>query len=118
MANASKPLKYRFALDDMVAMCQSGQGQVGANRIRCGTWNKNASDSKLPDQHLMNLLIEKLSDDEREALAVVLSQEVQLGVFETLKILEHHEIAPFESGYEGSPFEDFVGRLQGWEWPE
>ena len=118
MADASKPLKYRLALDDMVAMCQSGQGQVGANRIRSGAWNPNASDSRLPDQHLINLVLERLSSDEREALAAAVSQEVQLGVFETLKILERHEVAPFESGYEGSPFEDFVGRLQGWQWPE
>lgn len=118
MADSSKPLKYRLALDDMVAMCQFGQGQIGANRIRSGTWNRNASESNLPEQHQINLLLNKLSDDERGALAAAMSKEVELGVFETLKILEGHEIPPFESGYEGSSFEDFAGRLQGWQWPE
>lgn len=118
MAAISKPLKYRLALDAMVDMCQSGQGQVGANCVRSAIWNPNASDSKLSDQHSMNLLLGKLSSQERETLAKVMTQEVQLGVFEALKTLEQHEFAPFEDGYEGSPCEDFVGRLQGWMWPE
>jgi hypothetical protein len=47
-----------------------------------------------------------------------LADEVELGVFETLKALEQFDIAPFESGYEGSAYNDFVGRLAGWGWPE
>jgi hypothetical protein len=35
-----------------------------------------------------------------------------------LKALEEFQIAPFESGYEGSPFNDFIGRLDDWQWPE
>lgn len=41
------------------------------------------------------------------------------GVFETLKVLEQAQIPPFENGYEGSPYEDFTGRLvlDDWPWP-
>ena len=56
---------------------------------------------------------------EQAILALMLAHEVEAGVFETLKVLEQYEIAPFEDGYEGSPFHDFIGRISGeWEWPE
>ena len=45
-------------------------------------------------------------------------QEVVTGVFETLKVLEQYQIEPFKDGYEGSPFNDFIGRLADWNWPE
>jgi hypothetical protein len=32
------------------------------------------------------------------------------------RMLERFPVPPFEDGYEGSPFNDFVGRLEGWEW--
>ena len=48
----------------------------------------------------------------------MLAGEVVTGVFETLKALEQFQIAPFEDGYEGSAFEDFIGRLNDWNWPE
>jgi len=40
------------------------------------------------------------------------------GTAEALKVLEQFEIEPFQDGYEGSPFNDFIGRLSDWEWPE
>jgi hypothetical protein len=42
-----------------------------------------------------------------------LTKKVELGVFETLMALEQSEVKPFESGYEGSPHNDFEGRLDG-----
>jgi hypothetical protein len=67
----------------------------------------------------MNLLLAKLGASERETLATFLAQEFEGGVFEALKALEKFQIPPFEGGYEGSPFHDFIGRLSGeWEWPE
>jgi len=48
----------------------------------------------------------------------MLKQEVELGVFETLKVLEQFQVEPFKDGYEGSPFHDFIGRLGNWQWPE
>jgi hypothetical protein len=39
------------------------------------------------------------------------------GVHETLVVLHEAGIRPFDDGYEGTPYHDFVGRLDGWEWP-
>ena len=39
------------------------------------------------------------------------------GVHETLAVLHEEQIAPFEDGYEGTQFHDFVGRLDNWRWP-
>jgi hypothetical protein len=41
----------------------------------------------------------------------MLADEVVTRVFESLKVLERYGVSPFEDGYEGSPFNDFVGRL-------
>ena len=48
----------------------------------------------------------------------MLAQSVVTGVFEALKVLEEFEVEPFTDAYEGSPFNDFIGRLADWEWPE
>jgi hypothetical protein len=40
-----------------------------------------------------------------------MAAEVELGVFETLKALEQFQIPPFETGYEGSAFNDLSGAL-------
>ena len=102
----------------MVRVCHDGQGQIGARNVRTGLWNENATLDYLPDQHRINALLFRLTESERESLAEMLAQAFEGGVFETLKALELFEIAPFVGGYEGSPFHDFVGRLDGWEWPE
>jgi len=59
-----------------------------------------------------------MSAADREILANMLASQVVTGVFETLKALEQFQVSPFEDGYEGSPFNDFIGRLDDWEWPE
>jgi hypothetical protein len=59
-----------------------------------------------------------VSADDRNILAGILADQVVTGVFETLKVLEQFGVEPFTQGYEGSPFNDFVGRLIDWEWPE
>ena len=46
----SKPSSYRAAIDALVTMCNSGQGQIGASRFMAGVWNQNAS----PDSCLSN----------------------------------------------------------------
>lgn len=113
----TKPSTYRELIDEMVRVCQEGQGQIGARRAREGVWNRNATPTFIPEQHAINALLARLNPSERNVLAGVLAQEVVTGVFETLKALETFKISPFESGCEGSPFEDFIGRLGGWEWP-
>ena len=115
----SKPKLYRDFIDDLVRVCRSGQGQVGPTRARRGVWNPHITESSAPDQHAMNLLLAKLEAKDRETIAGFLAEEFEGGVFETLKMLEKFEIAPFEEGYEGSAYNDFIGRISGeWEWPE
>ena len=40
------------------------------------------------------------------------------GVHDALRVLHDEHVPPFEDGYEGTPFHDFIGRLNGWEWPK
>ncbi len=118
MSAPQKPRIYRELIDALVKVCKNGQGQIGARRARDAVWNRNATREFIPEQHEINLLLERMSPSDREILAAMLAQEVVTGVFETLKVLEQYEIEPFKDGYEGSPFNDFVGRLADWKWPE
>jgi hypothetical protein len=108
------PQIYRDVIDLLVDVCH----KAGlAPRMRAGVWNVNATAERMPDQHAVNLLLARPSAADREILAGLMAQHVVTGVFETLKALEEFEIAPFDSGYEGSPFNDFIGRLVDREWP-
>jgi hypothetical protein len=118
MSEQRKPRIFRELIDELVQVCKSGQGQIGARRAREGVWNQNATRDFIPDQYEINLLLERMSAHDREVLAGMLAQEVVTGVFETLKVLEQFQIEPFKDGYEGSPFNDFIGRLDDWDWPE
>jgi hypothetical protein len=113
-----KPQIYRELIDALVQMCKDGQGQIGARRVREGVWNQNATQDFIPDQHQINLLLRRMSPADREILVAMLSHAVVTGVFETLKALEQFQIEPFKDGYEGSPYNDFIGRLDDWEWPK
>jgi hypothetical protein len=118
MSRRQKPPVYRQMIDELVDSCRNGQGQIGARRVRSGFWNGNATPDRGPDQHAINLFLKRLSADEREIIASMLVHGVVTGVFETLKVLEEFQIEPFKDGYEGSPFNDFIGRLNDWNWPE
>jgi hypothetical protein len=118
MSSPQKPRNYRDVIDELVRMCHDGQGQIGARRVREGVWNENAKADFIPEQHQINLLLERLSPSDREILAGMLAHATETGVFETLKTLEEFQIEPFTDGYEGSPYHDFVGRLDDWSWPE
>ena len=113
-----KPQVYRAVIDRLVDACQNGAGQIGARRVREGIWHPNATTEQLPDQHEINLLLSRMSVTDRESLARLLVGEFEHGVFETLKVLEGSEVAPFENGYEGSAYDDFIGRLNSWGWPK
>lgn len=104
-------------IDSLVEMCQSGQGQIGARRAKDGIWNRNATSDFIPHQFEINQLLARMPAADREILARMLAHEVELGVFETLKVLEEYAVEPFQDGYEGSPFDDFIGRLSDWKWP-
>jgi hypothetical protein len=109
---------YRQAIDRLVDSCRDGQGQIGARRARAGLWNRNATETFIPEQHRLNLFLAGLSADDREVLAELLAHEFVSGVHETLVVLHELQIPPFDDGYEGDPFHDFVGRLDDWPWPE
>ena len=114
----SKPRVYRELIDELVRVCKVGQGRIGAERARSGVWNQNATKHFMPDLYEINLLLKRMPLADREILAGMLAQEVITGVFETLKALEQFGIEPFKDGYEGSAYNDFIGRLADWEWPE
>ena len=114
----TKPAEYTSVIDQLVEICQSGQGRVGAQKATRGVWNPNQHALLTAEHRSANELLAKLTDPEREVLANLLHSEFVAGVFETLKTLEVHRLAPFESGYEGEPAQDFIGRLNGWSWPE
>lgn len=112
-------MAYRDIIDELVAVCREGQGQIGPTRTRAGVWNHQIDASSDPHQHAINLLLARLSWADREIVAQMLAEAFEGGVFETLKALEAHGVPPFEEGYEGSPSDDFMGRLAGnWRWPE
>jgi hypothetical protein len=118
MSEQQKPRIYRELIDALVQECKHGQGQIGARRAREGVWNQNATPDFIPDQHEINLLLERMSAHDREILAGMLAHQVEVGVFESLKVLEEFQVEPFKDGYEGSPYNDFIGRLADWNWPE
>jgi hypothetical protein len=118
MASTDKRQPYRDVIDRLVRECRSGQGTIGASRARAGVWNANATPQFLPEQHQMNELFSRLSEQDRETVAEMLSSEFVSGVHATLVALHEAAIPPFDDGYEGTPFHDFVGRLGDWNWPE
>ncbi len=109
---------YRKLIDALVRSCEV-QGQVGSKRVLAGIWNPNAEDPALdvPDQRAMNDALRRLSPPDRQVLAQMMAEEFESAVHETLVVLYENQVPPFDSGYEGTPFDDFVGRLGGWEWP-
>lgn len=111
--------QYRDVIDRLVHSCLEGQGQIGANRARRGVWNPNELSHRddMQDQAAMNDLLARLAPDDRELLARIFSEQFVHGVHETLVVLHEEQVPPFNEGYEGSPFHDFVGRLDGWPWP-
>jgi hypothetical protein len=110
---------YRRLIDALVGSC-AGQGQVAARKVVVGIWNRNADDPAIdiPDQRAMNDVLRRLAAEDRQVLARMMSEEFVSGVHETLEVLYEHQVPPFDRGYEGTPFHDFIGRLAGWEWPE
>lgn len=109
---------YRQMIDAMVVSCAQ-QGQISAERIRVGVWNANAAEvsDTDPRQQTMNELLQALPAEHREALAWLFAEEFTSGIFNALEVLHAARLGPFEVGYDGSPSDDFLGRLDGWDWP-
>lgn len=109
---------YRRVIDALVDDCRSGQGQIGVRRARAGVWNANATPTFLPDQYEVNVLLDELSAHDRETVGRLLAGAFEGGVFAALRVLYEAQAPPFDRSYEGTPFNDFIGRLDGWAWPE
>ena len=108
---------YRQTIDAMVVACLQGQGQVSAERIRVGVWNPNADAETDPNQVTMNDVLRALEERHREALAALFAEEFASGMFNALTVLTAARIEPFHEGYEGDPSDDFLGRIDGSQWP-
>jgi hypothetical protein len=48
----------------------------------------------------------------------MLEHTFESGVHESLVVLHEEKVQPFDKGYEGTPFHDFICRLNEWAWPE
>jgi hypothetical protein len=118
MSQVQKPQLYRDAIDALVEHCRKGQGQIGPNRARKGLWNQSATAESMPDQHRFNVLLARLPQQDRETIAEMLAQTYVGGAFAALSVLNDFKVAPFEDGYEGAAYNDFVGRLDNWPWPK
>ena len=111
---------YRSLIDALVEECRDGQGQVLPKWVRRGVWNRNALDDPdaLPEEHRMNTVLAHLGDEDRAVVARMLELSYEGAIHDTLRILNDHEVPPFDDAYEGTPFNDFMGRLKtDWEWP-
>ncbi len=111
---------YRQMIDAMVLACAQGPGQVSAERIRVGVWNANAEEvaDADPSQHAMNTLLAALTPEQRDVLAGRLAEEFASGVFNALEVLHAADLTPFDEGYEGNPSDDFLARMDAWQWPQ
>ena len=109
---------YRQMIDAMVVSC-AGAGQVSAERVRIGVWNDNADEvpDVAPHQVVMNRVLSSLSHEQRQAVAILFAEEYASGVYNALQVLHAADCEPFSEGYDGEPCDDFLGRLDGWEWP-
>jgi hypothetical protein len=84
--------------------------------VGCGIRGLRHGPGQMPGQHDMNVLLAGLSDSDREVLAGMPAEAFRSGVHETLVILHAAAVPPFQDRYEGSPYHDFVGRMEGWRW--
>ena len=108
--------EYRRLVDAMVEACNEGQGQIAASRVHAGVWNEHVDEHH--EQQAINELLATLTLDQRAVLAGLLTSQYRSGMFGALVVLSESETHPFDRAYEGSPFEDFMGRVDGWQWPE
>jgi hypothetical protein len=118
MSQVKKPQLYRDAIDALVEDCRNGQGQIGPKRAMKGLWNQSATAASMPDQYRFNVLLARLPPQDRETIAEMLAQEYVGGAFAALSVLNDFKVAPFEDGYEGAAYNDFMGRLDDWPWPK
>jgi hypothetical protein len=114
---ADRLQRYRQLVDELVHQAREGQGAIGASRARAGVWSPNATPQSAPEQYNFNTLLARMTEHDREIFAQMLANEFVRGVHTVLGTLHGAGIEPFEKGYQGTPAQDFMGRLGGWRWP-
>lgn len=105
---------YRELIDVFVEQCRE---ELTSVNVRAGVWHPNANPKTMPEEHERNLLLQSLSPSQRETLVEILTREDRAGVSRALTHLSERGIKPFDAAYEGTPSEDFLRRLEGWQWP-
>jgi hypothetical protein len=108
---------YRRVIDRLVHDTLQGQGRIVRDRVQHGVWNPHATPEALPEQVAINDVLARLSEGDRSVLAGVIAVAFRAGVHQALLALHEEAIPPFDLAYEGTPFHDYIGRLDGWEWP-
>ena len=108
---------YRRVIDELVNATLRGQGRIASDRVRRGVWNPHATPDALADQVAINEVLGRLSEHDRTILAGVVADAFRSGVHQALVTLHEEAVPPFEQAYEGTPFHDYIGRLDGWAWP-
>lgn len=111
--------QYRSLIDALVRECRSGQGTVLPAWARRGTWSTYALDhpDEMAAERRINELLARLSSADRDVVAEMLAASFEAGVHTSLRVLHEHELRPFDEAYEATPFHDFAGRLDDWQWP-
>ena len=95
-------------LDDVQQQIESLNELVrGDPQLRCGGGHGRV----LRPSHA------RLTDSDREIVARLLEESYVGGIHDTLVAVYDAQLPPSDDGYEGSPFHDFMGRVQGWDRP-
>lgn len=141
-STSDQAVLYRRLIDRLVHGCRKGQGTIAPARVRQGIWNANTEPDRntLPDDlnelfahlstkdrqalarklsgddHAINELLARLPAKDRRVIARMLSQAFVSGIHWALVVLHEDEIQPFHDGYLGTPFHDFISRLDGVSW--
>lgn len=116
MDNATK--MYQELIDELA---EKSKSCVYANNIKKGT---------VPgvDTEKINAVLNRLTEEERNTLAKFVTETYSSGIFDVLDLLEWYacckdmkisiegEVLPTDK-FEGIQ-NDFIGRREGWEWPE
>lgn len=124
MTDEDETRLYRKIIDELVHACRAGQGHLqgsGAG-VELPKNRKREFETELAARWDLTSRLSQPGDvvltaADREVLAIMLQGAFESGVHCTLGQLHWHKVKPFEKAYEGLPFNDFIGRLDGWEWP-
>ncbi len=66
----------------------------------------------------MSTMLARLGDADRAVIARMVELSYAGGVHDMLRVLHENNVPPFEDGYESTPCNDFMGRLEtDWDWP-